>query len=88
MLEPREKAVACANVDIADLLEAEVVIIFTGVPSTRGGYHTELGIVIGSSTPRHVFIVGPRENIFQSMPGIEQFDTWDQALAHSLLRSS
>lgn len=35
------------SMDVAGVVEADELILFTDVPSTKGGFHTELGIALG-----------------------------------------
>ncbi|SRR6266487_2385069 len=60
--------------DIADIMSADAMILFTDVPSTTGGYHVEFGaaLMIG----KIIILIGQRNNIFQAYEGVEQFDTW------------
>lgn len=61
-----------AAADIEDLRAADVVVVFTEAgPSTTGGRHVELGLAIG--TRKHVVVVGPRENIFQTLPAVRHY---------------
>src|SRR6266568_441684 len=70
----RTSAQGFAVDDIADIISADAMILFTDVPSTTGGYHVEFGaaLMIG----KIIIIVGQRTNIFQAYEGVEQFDTW------------
>jgi hypothetical protein len=72
-----------AQDDLADVLAADVLIAFTEQPrsdASRGGRHVELGIAIGlqecCQVPMRVFVVGPRENLFCWLPGIEYYEDW------------
>ena len=58
--------------DAADLQDAEVVISFTETPrSTYGtavvGRHVEFGMALAWG--KRLIVIGPRENVFQTMPG-------------------
>lgn len=69
---PREYAI----VDYSDLLDADNVIVFTGTPSSTGGYHVELGIALQAG--KRVFIIGPRTNVFHYLiPDTQVYQTWD-----------
>lgn len=71
-----------AQDDFRDVLMCDLLIAFTEPPrssSSRGGRHVELGIALGLM--KHVWIVGPRENIFCWMEDVRQFDTWKECLA-------
>lgn len=83
---------AAAEIDVIDLLAADVLVSFTDGRHGRGGRHAEFGIALGVSVVSHapttryrwryrLMLVGPREHVFHSYPGVERFDTWDQALA-------
>ncbi len=66
-----------AHEDLMDLLGAEAIIAFTEKPretTTRGGRHIEFGVALGTS--KKLFVVGPKENIFYSLPEVNHFDTW------------
>lgn len=64
-----------AEQDIKDILDADVLLLFTdGLATGKGGRHVEFGIAI--STAKAVVIIGPRENVFQTLDGIDQFDTF------------
>ena len=64
-----------AAADMADLLRADTVMVFTSVgPSTTGGRHVELGIALAAG--KRVILVGPVENIFQTLPQIERYPDW------------
>lgn len=74
-----------AEDDIRDVMYADCVISFTEPPSEvvgrgRGGRHVEFGI--GLALGRRSIVVGHRENVFHSLPDVEFFETWDEALAH------
>jgi hypothetical protein len=79
-----DAALLGATEDVEDIADADGVIFFHDVPSTSGGRHVEFGLALGAG--KSIIIVGPRENVFHSLPGVEQFDTWDQLL--TFLRSN
>ena len=60
--------------NIADIMSADAMLMFTGVPSTTGGRHVEFGVAL--MIGKQVIIIGPRENVFQVYQGVDQFDTW------------
>lgn len=67
--------------DWLDILDADMVVCFTEQPRTgptRGGRHVEFGAALALG--KMILIVGPRENVFYSMPGVRQVDTWGEAL--------
>ncbi len=70
-----------AVMDLHDLLGADCLITLTeppGSPYTRGGRHVEFGVALAAS--KRLIVVGPRENVFHCLKGVEQYDTWDAAL--------
>jgi hypothetical protein len=66
-----------AERDLLEVLSAEAVVKFTqpyGTSHSGGGRHTEFGVALGSD--RHqVFIIGPREQIFDWHPKVVDFPT-------------
>jgi nucleoside 2-deoxyribosyltransferase len=70
-----EAAASYSRHDLDDISRADIFIMFTDSPSTSGGRHTELGYALARD--KAVFIVGPRENIFQAGEGVLHFATWD-----------
>lgn len=50
--------------DLDGIDAAEVVVVFTGQQSTRGGYHDEAGYAVGSL--KYVLLVGPIDNCIQA----------------------
>ena len=67
-----------AKDDVEDVLDATIVISFTGAGG-RGGRHVEFGIAITMGAC--LIVVGPREHIFHSLPGVRQYDDWGQCLS-------
>ncbi len=70
-----EFKIAMAIQGIEDIKSAQVVILFTIDPkemSPRGGRHFESGYAYGIA--KRLWIVGPKENIFHSLPEVLQFD--------------
>ena len=65
-----EEDVVCAKHDFEDVGNSDVVISFTEEPrtSTRGGRHVELGLALAWN--KTCIIIGPREHVFHSLPGI------------------
>lgn len=74
-----------ATEDLEDLKAADAVIAFSEEPRTmsnaRGGRHVEFGLAIAMG--KQIIVVGPRENVFHYLPGIERVSTGMQA-AHRL----
>ena len=71
---------ACAHyalVDVDDLAKADTVISFTSAGGGgKGGRHVEFGLAVGLG--KRLVIVGPREHVFHTLPGIEWYPDWAQ----------
>lgn len=76
--------------DVNDILDSEFMLNFTEkqrIPNaTRGGRHVEGGIYIGlkcrGDWHRKLFVIGPVENIFHSLPEInDQFEDFNGFIA-------
>ena len=52
------------------------MIVFSGVPSTSGGLHAEFGMAL--ALRKRLILVGPRENIFHTLPQVEHREGWPQ----------
>jgi len=79
--------------DLDDLMNAECLIAFTEQPGQtkgrgRGGRHVELGFALAllslrvsdeerGQWMREVVVIGPRENVFCCLDGIDHFEDWD-----------
>lgn len=63
-----------ANIDISDIRNSDIVILFTTGKLTRGGRQTEFGIA--RAWQKQLVIVGPREHVFHCLPEIQQYPTW------------
>jgi hypothetical protein len=64
-----------ARVDLEDLEAADTVISFTSSDGGgKGGRHIEFGLALGLA--KHLVIVGPRENVFHTLPAIEWYPDW------------
>lgn len=69
--------------DTEDIPPAHIIISFTQDPkqlTPRGSRHVEFGI--GLALKKRMIVVGPRENVFHWLPGVEQYDTWDECYEH------
>lgn len=64
--------------DLSDIESANLVLISTRVPSSRGGFHTELGYALGLG--KMVAIIGPRPSNFFYHPAIMEFEDWPSVL--------
>ena len=62
---------------LQDLRGADALVAFSERPrtsSSRGGHHVELGMALAWGKP--ILVVGPRENVFHAMGGIEHVPEW------------
>ena len=72
-----------AEDDFEDVKRCDVFIGFSIEPrsaNNRGGNHVELGLAL--AWQKHIVIVGPRENVFHTLPQVHQFDRWIDARAY------
>lgn len=77
-----------AQDNLADLGLADTIIAFSepeGAPgASRGGRHVEFGYALAMRRLRHeawtpqLYVVGPPENIYHSLPDVRQFETWQE----------
>lgn len=67
--------------DIVDIVQADSLVFFS-VPDTeltvRGGRHVEFGYALARGIP--IIVVGPKENIFHYLKGIQHVQNWTEAL--------
>lgn len=64
-----------AQIDINDLRAADTIISFTSADGGgKGGRHVEFGLALGLG--KHLIIVGPRENVFHTLPSVEWYPDW------------
>jgi hypothetical protein len=69
-----------AEIDVADLMAADIVISFTSADGGgKGGRHVEFGLALGLG--KRVVLVGPRENVFHTLPAVEWHEDWASLLA-------
>jgi nucleoside 2-deoxyribosyltransferase len=81
--EESDLAEDAARQDLQDVDDADVLIFFSeAAVAARGGRHVEFGYALAKShrTGYPVYVVGPVENIFHRLPGVEVFATWPEAL--------
>ena len=72
---------AIALQDLADLDEADVLLAFTERSDSafgRGGRHVEFGYALARN--KIVVVVGPRENVFMTLPTVRLFTHFPDAL--------
>ncbi len=66
-----------ASDDMYDLATADTVISFTSADGGgKGGRHVEFGMALAFY--KRIIIVGPRENIFHTLPLIEHHINWSR----------
>ena len=73
---PKEGSIFALD-DYEDVAKANVVVSFTEEPrahASRGGRHVEFGLGLGWG--KRVIVVGPRENVFHTLPQVEHYWTW------------
>ena len=64
-----------AFADVDDLMAADIVISFTSADGGgKGGRHVEFGMAVALG--KRLVIVGPRENVFHTLPEIEWHPDW------------
>ena len=72
--------------DYRDLQAADTVISWTEPPrvesTARGGRHVEFGLALAMG--KRLLVVGPRENLFHTMPNVRQFDEWGPEVLKAL----
>lgn len=67
--------------DAQDVMDCNTFVLFSHKPEDgygKGGSHVEFGIAW--TMGKRIMIVGDYENIFHWLPGVEQYDTWEEAL--------
>lgn len=73
---------AIAELDIDDVIDADVVLSFTlpyGTMFKGGGRHVEFGVGVGLG--KDLAIVGERECVFHHLPDVEQYNTLDEFIS-------
>jgi hypothetical protein len=66
-----------AQIDVDDLAAADTVISFTSADGGgKGGRHIEFGLALGLG--KRLIIVGPRENVFHTLPQVEHYPDWSR----------
>ena len=68
--------------DLEDLFRADMLIAFSETPrsglTNRGGRHVEFGAAL--AWDKQIIVVGPRENVFHTLPQVRHFWLWMEAL--------
>ena len=67
-----------AQEDVDDVRAADVVVSFTQKRGGGGGRHVEFGLGLGLG--KRLVLVGPREHLFHTLPSVEVYLTWSEAL--------
>lgn len=58
----RERCETWGKRDLEDLERADTLVLLADVPSSKGGFHVELGFMLGKG--RNVLVIGERPNVF------------------------
>ncbi len=64
--------------DIDDILNADTLLFFSGGVGSKGGRHTEFGFAYAMQ--KTIIIIGERENVFHSLPGVVIVDDLETAI--------
>ena len=71
-----------AAVDVADVYAADAIVAFSEpsnmTGSSRGGRHVEFGLAL--AWKKMIIVVGPRENVFHTLPVVHRVDTVKEAI--------
>lgn len=63
--------------DLQDIDAADTLLSFTSADGGgKGGRHIEHGYALGRGIP--VVVIGPRENIFHTLPSVEWYPDWSR----------
>lgn len=69
--------------DVTDIRRADGILCFSDSnKSVRGGRHVELGIAV--ALEKSIVLVGPKENVFHTLPNVIRWPVWDPARLHEL----
>lgn len=60
--------------DLDDIDRADWVVSLTCGTGGKGGRHAEFGYALAKE--KRLFVVGPREHVFHTLPQVEVFATW------------
>jgi len=60
--QERERCELWGKRDVEDLEKADTLVLLSNVPSSKGGFHVELGYFLGKG--RNVLVVGEKPNVF------------------------
>jgi hypothetical protein len=77
-----EEGLPFALADLEDIEYADILILFTEENGGgKGGRHTEFGYALARR--KRIIIVGPRENVFHTLPGIQWHPNWDHFISYA-----
>lgn len=62
--------------DLAEVRDADIMVSFTDGTWARGGRHVEFGYAYANDLA--LIVIGPKEHIFHSLPGVIHFETWER----------
>lgn len=73
----------CAATDEADVRRSDVFVLFSEKRDAsedrgRGGRHVEFGMAYAMG--KRIIVVGERENVFHSLPGVVVVADWTEAM--------
>ena len=77
---PTDPCLQRAKVDMQNLYDADMLLLFTTGNLSRGGRHTELGMALAWN--KSICIIGPPEHVFHWLPSIRQYDNWPTFLLY------
>lgn len=69
-----ERCGAFGDRDLTDIESADTLIAFTDGEKARGGRHVEFGYAL--ALEKNLYVVGPREVIFHTLPGVAWYPNW------------
>ena len=67
--------------DLAEVNEADLIIVDLNKPSTSGGRDVELGYALGRYAAKQIYLVGTPVSVFHQLAD-RVFASWDDALNH------
>lgn len=65
--------------DLAEVKQADMIIVDTLDITPRGGREVEYGFALAHFQTKHSYIVGPVRNVFHELAD-RRFDTWEECL--------
>ena len=61
--------------DYNDILSSDLIIVFTNIQTTEGGFWVEMGIALGAG--KRTMVIGRRRNLFNRL--CEEYKDWQSA---------